>query len=336
MRILTLAVLCLITMSIQGQEIDSLSRTKEYPYVLPILGQKAYDRGINLPKPFSASVGSIFNKQGIVIRNFSMAFTQGDEIPDFDELKPISDLIQFGPSEGRINTLFARVEAWVLPFLSVGGYYGKVWGEQTISLVEPIEITSVTDIDGTYYGVNLVGIVPLGPVLLQGDYSWSWTTNERLDNPVMVRVSGLRLMKRFINKRTPNKFWAIWAGAQSQHLDSQTSGNINFGEALDLGPEDLERLDSRWEAYMMSPEWDALTPQEKVEASIAYNIVRDAASGLIDTTVHYRFEKRLEFEWNMVIGGTYVFNDHWSIRGEYGFLKNKQTLMLQLAYGFGF
>jgi hypothetical protein len=128
-KLLTLFCLSFLCLHLSGQELDSIqSRSKDYPYVLPILGQKAYDRGITLPLPFSASVGTIFNKQPIVLNNFSMAFTQGDEQQDFEELQPISDLIEFGPSTGRINTLFARVEAWVLPFLSVGAYYGKVWG----------------------------------------------------------------------------------------------------------------------------------------------------------------------------------------------------------------
>jgi hypothetical protein len=142
-------------------------------------------------------------------------------------------------------------------------------------------------------------------------------------------------MKRFVNKKDPNKFWAVWAGAQYQNLASQTSGKIGLGEALNLTPEDLEEFDMRWEEYTMSPEWDALSPAEKIRATAAYNIVRGAAENLADTTVHYKFDKRLRYEWNMVIGGTYVFNKHWAIRGEYGFLQEKQSLMFQVAYNFG-
>ncbi|WP_115462506.1 hypothetical protein [Winogradskyella aurantiaca] len=332
--ILLATLLCV--MGLNSQEVDTTSITKnEYPYVLPILGKKAYEKGYTLPLPFSASIGTIFNKQGIILENFRMAFTQGDEIPDFERLDPISELIQFGPSQGRINTLFGRIEAWVLPFISVGGYYGKVWGKQTITLLEPIAIESNTDINGQYYGINLVGVIPVGPVILQGDYSWSWTTNERLDKPVKVRVSGMRVMKRFVSKTNPSKFWAVWAGAQYQNLEGTTSGKIGLGEALDLTPEDIEEFDQQWEEYTMSPEWDALSLAEKTKATTAYNIIRNAATNLEDTTVYYQFDKRLEFEWNMVIGGTYVFNKHWAIRGEYGLLKSKQSLMFQVAYNFG-
>lgn len=337
MRIFT-TLFCMLMLfnSALAQELDSTKiESKDYPYVLPLLGQKAYDRGITLPLPFSASIGTIFNKQGIVLNNFSMAFTEGIEEPDFDELQPISDLVVFGPSEGRINTLFARVEAWVLPFLSVGAYYGKVWGEQTITLTSPIDISSTTDINGEYYGINLVGVAPLGPVLLQADYSWSWTTNERLDTPVEVRVSGIRLMKRFVNKKDPSKFWAVWGGAQFQNLASQTSGKIGLGEALNIGPDYLNELDARWEVFKTTDEWNSLNPIQKGLAESAFQRIRDGVENLGGTTVHYKFDKRLEFEWNMVLGGTYVFDKHWAIRGEYGFLKSKQSLMFQVAYNFG-
>lgn len=333
---LSLLLLFLSINLLVGQVADTTQIDRgEYPYVLPILGKKAYERGYNLPLPFSASVGTVYNKQGLVLDNFSMDFTKGDQAPNFDRLQPISDLVVFGPSEGRINTMFGRIEAWVLPFLSVGVYGGKVWGEQTIALTSPIEITSNTEIDGQYFGFNLVGVVPLGPVVLQGDYSWSWTTNERLDEAVLVKVSGMRLLKRFVSKKNPDSFFAFWGGAQFQNLADKTSGKIGLGEALNLTPEDIDEFDMRWEDYMMSPEWDTLTPSEKIRATAAYNIVRGAAEELSGTTVHYRFDKRLEFEWNMVIGANWAINKHWTIRGEYGFLKSKRSLMFNLAYGFG-
>ncbi len=307
----------------------------EYPYILPIWGDKAYERGIKLPLPFAASFGTIYNKQPIILENFSMAFTQGDEIPDFDALQPISDLIVFGPSEGRINTAFFRVESWILPFLSVGVYGGKVWGEQTITLTSPIEISSVTEIDGQYFGFNGVAFVPIGPLVFQADYSWSWTTNKRLDEPVLVKVSGMRLIKRFVNKTNPSKTLAIWGGAQFQNLASQTSGKIGLGEALNITPEDIADLDMRWDEYTMSPEWDALSPAEKLRQQAAYNLLRNGIDRLADTTVHYKFDKRLQYDWNMVLGGSYTFNDHWQIRGEYGFLQEKQSLMFQFVYSFG-
>ena len=64
-------------------------------------------------------------------------------------------------------------------------------------------------------------------------------------------------------------------------------------------------------------------------------IIRPGLEGLAGTTVYYKFKKRLEFEWNMLIGGTYQFNRHWAVRAEYGFLQSKQQLTFIATYNFG-
>jgi hypothetical protein len=320
-----------------AQDIDSSQIGKEYPYVLPFLGKQAYTRGYKLQLPFGIMANTVLNKQGIELDDFSMAFTnEPDEIPDFEELQPISDLIVFGPSEGSIATFSFRADAWILPFLSVGGYWGKVYGEQTITLTAPISIESVTDIRGEYYGLNLLGIVPLGPVALAADYSWSWTTNERLDKPVLVNVAGIRVIKRFVSKKDPDRFWAIWGGAQFQKLENQTSGKIDLDEALDIDEGKLEEIDQEWEEYKMSPAWDELSAQEKIQAELKFQIVRGALEGLSETTVHYKFNKKLEFPWNMLLGANFQLNPHWQFRAEYGFLQSKQQLMVSANYRFGF
>ena len=337
LRISIFSLGLLIMVSISGaQDIDSSQIGKEYPYVLPILGKKAYAKGYKLQLPFGIMANTIFNKQAIVLENFEMAFTQGDETPDFEELQPISDLIVFGPSEGEITTFNVRADAWILPFFAVGGYYGRIYGEQTITLTEPVPITSVTDIRGQYYGLNLLAVAPVGPVNLAVDYSWSWTTNERLDRPVRVEVSGIRIIKRFISKKNPDRFFAVWGGAQFQKLDNRTSGKIPLGEALDIDDGKLMEIDEAWEDYMMSPAWDALTPAEQIEAQLKFGIIRSTLENLSETTVHYKFDKRLKDPWNLLVGGQWQMNPHWQFRAEYGVLRSKQQLMLSANYRFGF
>ncbi len=104
--ILTTAVL-----AISAQTADTSKQVKgEYPYLLPILGKKAHDRGYKLPLPHGLSVGTIFTKQSIILDNFQFAFARGDEQPDFERFQPIADLVVFGPSEGRVNTLNFRFD----------------------------------------------------------------------------------------------------------------------------------------------------------------------------------------------------------------------------------
>ena len=335
MRISTLLLCLLITTIASGQTADTTSARGEYPYFLPILGKKAHDRGYKLQLPHGVSLGTIFTKQALILENFQFAFTGEGEEPDFEKFQPLADLIVFGPSEGRINTINVRFDTWVLPFFSIGGYYGRVWGEQTITLTAPIEISSVTDIEGQYYGLNLLAVAPVGPVVLAGDYSWSWTTNVRLDKPVRVKVAGLRVIKRFLSKKRDDRFWAVWVGTQYQNLASQTSGNIPLDEALDITDKNIEDLDMAWEDYKMSAEWEDLSPGEMIKYELAYQATREALEKLTETTVYYKFDKRLEKNWNLMFGGNFQINDRFQIRAEYGALKGKQQLMVQGTYRFG-
>jgi hypothetical protein len=337
----------LLIMPITGyaQDSDSIKTKEPYKYFLPILGKKAHDKGYTLPLPHGILVGTIFNKQGILLNDFEMAIAdEGSSSGDLDFVS-LDGILDFGPSEGRITTFNFRADTWILPFLNVSGIAGRIWGEQSISFsVAGSELfESVTDIEGQYYGFNVLAIVPLGPVNLAGDYSMTWTTNKRLDKPVLVKVGGLRLIKR-IKTNTPNRYVAVWGGAQSQNLDNQTSGNIAFDEALGITEEDKMNLDNHWNDVLndevvikQSPitgrdlYWSDLTPVEQQLRQSTYDLVR----GVADSNVFYKFTKQLEYDWNMTLGASYQHNERWGVKAEYGFLKAKQTFMLSLDYRFG-
>lgn len=343
--IVIISIFSILPFSNHAQELDTTKTRAPYKYALPILGKKAYEKGYNIPLPHGVLVGTIYNKQGIVLNDFEMAIAEPNT-PEGDlDFLSLEGILDFGPSEGRISTFNMRVDTWILPFLAVSGIAGRVWGEQSIrfSIVGSDFIESVTDIEGQYYGVNLLGIVPLGPINLAGDYSWTWTTNKRLDKPVQVKVAGIRVIKQ-IKMNKPDRFVAVWAGAQSQKLDNQTSGNIAFDEALGITEEDKTNLDNHWDSVLndevvvkQSPitgndlYWSDLSPFEQELRQGAYDLVR----GVVDSNVYYKFNKQLEYNWNMTLGFNYQHNKRWGLKMEYGFLKSKQTLMLAVDYRFG-
>jgi len=343
--IIVFLVLCMLPFSGYAQKLDSTKTREPYKYLFPILGKKAYEKGYDLPLPHGVLIGTIFNKQGIELNDFKMAIAEPGLSESELDFRSLDGILDFGPSEGRINTLNARIDTWVLPFFAVSGIFGKVWGEQTISfsVVGSDLIESVTDIEGQYYGINLLAIVPLGPINLAGDYSWTWTTNKNLDKPVLVKVAGIRVIKQ-IKTNTPHRYIAVWAGAQSQKLASQTSGNIAFDEALGITEEDKENLDNHWDSVLndevvvkQSPitgrdlYWSDLTMFEQELRQGTYNLVR----GAVDSNVYYKFNKQLVYDWNMTLGASYQHNKRWGLKAEYGFLKEKQTLMMSVDYRFG-
>jgi len=320
---LFIITLVFISLTAYSQGFDSTQIGGDYPYALPFLGQKSYERGYKLPLPHGVMANSIYTKQNIVLENFEMGFTQGSTPFDKDDYYDFSDIIVFGPSTVRILTLNARVDTWILPFLGVSGFLGGFTGQTTVSLIEPIPLTSVTEMYGKYYGFNVIGIAPLGPINLAGDFSWTWTTNNYLSKPVQVQVAGLRVIKNFAVGKKPDMFVGVWMGVQFQFLAAKTEGSIGLGEALDPDEEFHNNLD----------EWyGGLSDLEK---QLYGDKVYDAFENILTTTVHYRFDKRLEKNWNYLIGGQFQINRRWQLRAELGFIPGKYQAMVSMNYRFG-
>lgn len=323
-KILILILLgCLSFTNGIAQGFDSTQIGKEYPYVFPILGKKAYSKGYKLPLPHSIMMNTIFNKQNIVLENMELAFLPEGEPFDESQYIDFSDIIVFGPSTGRINTLSFRASTWLLPFLGLSFNYGEVWGEQVIRLEAPISIESVTNIEGRYYGLDLLTVIPAGPVNVALNWAPSWTTNKRLNDPVRVDVVSGRVIYNFPVGKKPDRFLGLWFGAQYQRLAATTEGKIPLEEALDPNGEFQVKVDN-W--------YDGLTPLEK---QLYGDRVKNAFDNIFDSVVYYRFDKRLEEDFNLLFGGQYQFNRKWQIRGEYGAINSKQQLLLSLNYSFG-
>ncbi|WP_075604047.1 hypothetical protein [Saccharicrinis aurantiacus] len=322
-KLITVLALLISITSIYSQGIDSTQVGKEYPYILPILGQKSYERGYKLPKPFGVMLNSIFTKQNIVLENFMLDFVKSGETPD---LKDLSDIIDFGPSTVKVLTANARADVWILPFLSLGGYYGRFTSETRISLEKPLELNAKSESDGAYWGFNVLAVAPLGPINLGVDYSWSWSQNELLDKPVLVNVAGVRFIKNWGIKNKSDMFVGAWAGAQFQFLDAGTVGNVRLADVIDVEGGARQDLD----------DWYGSIENPNELHDYLYNKMNEGLDDLENTTVHYQFDKRLERNWNFIVGGQWQINRDWQIRTEAGFLPGKYQVMISANYRFGF
>ncbi|WP_281613034.1 hypothetical protein [Flammeovirga sp. SubArs3] len=309
--------------TVKAQGFDSTQIGKEYPYILPILGKKAYAKGYKLPKPFGIMANSIFTKQNIVLENFAMDFVSLGEEP---ELVDLSSIIDFGTSKVKVLTANARIDAWILPFLSVGGYYGRFKSETTIALEKPLKLNAQSNSDGAYWGFNFLVVAPLGPINLGVDYSWSWSDNNLLDKPVLVNVAGIRAIRNWPIRNKPDMFIGAWVGAQFQFLDAKTSGQVRLGDVIDIdggARQDLE-------------DWYQAIEDPSSLHDYLYNKIDESLDDVENTTVYYEFDKRLEKNWNLVVGGQWQINREWQIRTEAGFLPGKYQIMLSGNYRFGF
>lgn len=323
-RIITVFVCaCIFMGSAKSQGFDSTQIGKEYPYHLPILGGKAYKKGYKLPLPIGVMANYIYTNQSIVLENFEM-FVQrpGTGVPADGDFYDLSEFIVFGPSDVEINTINFRGDVWLLPFFSVGGYYGMYEGQTTVVLEEPLPIKSTTENRGAYWGFNMLAVAPVGPINIAADFSWSWSQNNLLNKPVLVNVAGLRCIKNIPLKKK-DMFIGVWAGAQFQFLDAKTEGKIALQDALNPGDNFQQDLDD-W--YNGLEDW-----QKAIYGDNIYEGVQE----LTESTIHYKFDKRLERNWNFVFGGQWQINRRVQFRTELGFIKNKQQVMASLNYRFG-
>ncbi len=311
---------------------DSLKQVK-YDNVFPIWGQKAYEKGFDIPYPTGLMVNYIYIKQGIVVENLRIGLlTENLDIP----LTGV-DFIEFGNNYSTANTVMVRPDVWVFPFLNVYGIFGFGTSSTEVNITAPIELKSVVDQNVRTSGFGLTAAGGLGPVWIAVDGNITWTKPELLDKPVKVNTFGIRFGHNFVSKTKPYRNFGIWVGAMKASLSSNTVGQIKMKDAL---PQEVfDRADQIAADYY---EWynslDPNKPLDKIKIEKADQILTpiveriESADG--EAIIRYGIDKRVKQEWNGLIGAQYQFNKKWMLRTEAGIVGDRKSVLLSLNYRF--
>jgi len=271
----------------QQAYIDSLKQV-EYNYIFPILGQKAYSNGFDIPYP----VGLMGN---FYATNF-------------------------------------RPDIWIFPFLNVYGLFGYGSSTTEVNIAAPVEMKSVVAQNMSTTGVGVMGAFGLGPLWLSVDANWTWTKPELLEDPVKVKVLGLRLGKSFVFKSHPERNFAIWAGGMRARMGSSTVGEIKMSDAIPQ--ETWDRVDEIVDNYYVW--YNDLDPGMKVIVDNTpfpdFIDALDSREG--NTIVRYGMDKRPAEEWSVVVGGQFQVNKHWQIRTEGGIIGDRKSFLASVNYRF--
>ncbi len=310
------------------QYTDSLKNV-EYNYVLPILGQGAYKRGFDIPYPMGVMLNGIWMDQGIDISNMKLGLlTDNKDIP----LTDVDEFIGFGDNRNTTYGVNVRPDLWIFPFLNVYGLFGYGTSITEVNLVAPVELKSIVEQNVSTAGVGVMGAFGIGPVWLSVDANWTWNKPELLDDPVLVRVLGLRLGKTWTFKSRPDRNIAVWVGAMRLHMKSETVGAVTMKDALPS--ETWERLDEIVNNY---DQWyDGLHDRvkERVDETALPDIVDSMRDADGSSTIRYGMDKQTVDKWNGVIGMQYQHNKHWMLRTEAGVIGDRKSFMLSLNYRF--
>ena len=306
---------------------DSLKQV-EYNYTFPILGQGAYKKGFDIPYPAGIMGNYMWLKQNIVIDNLQLGLKNDErDIPLTDV-----NFIQFGDNVNTSYSLNVRPDLWILPFLNVYGILGYGESNTEVNIVAPIEFLSIVDQSLNTAGFGVMGAGGIGPIWFSVDANWTWSKPALLDSPVLVNVLGLRMGHTFKFKNKPERNIALWAGAMSMKMSSETSGEIKLIDALP--PDVWERKDEIVDNYYDWYDNEATIPQKKVADQILTPIVEkiDEADG--ESIIRYGMDKQVEQQWNGTIGAQFQLNKRWMLRSEVGFMGNRKSILASLNYRF--
>ena len=311
---------------------DSLKQVK-YDNVFPIWGQKAYQKGFDIPYPTGIMVNYFYVKQGLIIDNLRLGLlTDNQDIP----LTGV-DFIEFGNNYSTANTVMVRPDVWVLPFLNAYGIFGYGNSTTEVNLTFPFELQSVVDQSVQTSGFGLTAAGGLGPVWIAIDGNITWTKPELLDKAVKVTAFGMRFGHNFVNKSKPYRNFGIWVGAMKATLSSETIGQIKMKDVLP--PEVFDRADEiASEYYNWLGSLNPNNPADAIKIEKANQILTplveriEAADG--EAIVRYGLDKSLKQAWNGLIGAQFQWNKNWIIRTEAGIIGDRKSYMLSLNYRF--
>lgn len=337
--------------------LDSL-KVAEYPYTLPIWGEKATQKGYQLPYSAGVSVNYFWQESEITIDNLEVGFNNGP-------LYNLDQIIRFNKSSVEASAVNIRPDIWLFPFLNIYGILGKVQTSTTIDAgvwvpdadnnwSQIASFGSKANFEGTTFGLGMTPTIGIGGGWLALDMNVAWTDISALEKPAVSFIFGPRLGKTFkFNK--PESNIAVWAGGFRVHLNSGTTGSLALSDVLSLDgaqakvDQGLATIDEK--QTQVDDWWNGLSNAEQAKPSNkakyqTANRALDTAGNLLNgidgalstaetSTVQYSLEKAPKDMWNFIVGTQYQYNRHFMLRAECGFLGTRTQFMTSLQYRFG-
>lgn len=230
---LFVALVCVLSVLAPGQNLaaqvhqDSSEVSQEKPFFLPLMGDKARERGYKLPRALGAGINFIFLNRPTEITAVEAGINNTG-------LNPVSYL-SFPSAVASVRTVMARVDAWLLPFLNIYGLGGYIWNTTRLEVdvdlpdARGTEIETTGDLEGPTYGAG---------VTLAGGYKWLFASAD-----FNVTYSNLNELSTFIAKlysvrlgwngklegKTPARFYT---GAEYWDTKRTIAGSIAVGDGL--------------------------------------------------------------------------------------------------------
>ena len=162
---------------------------------LPLLGEEATKRGIELPLPFGSGLVFYHLDRDIDITDVRLGVNGA----------PPTSVSQFAhlSSTSRVNNLNAKLDAWILPFVNVYAVAGYVWNESDTRIdveLPPLlpggptrrrQLTVPTEIQGSVGGLGITLAGGYGPYFMIYDANFD-QADLGFDNRFKAVITSIR------------------------------------------------------------------------------------------------------------------------------------------------
>ncbi|GAA0879195.1 hypothetical protein GCM10009119_21630 [Algoriphagus jejuensis] len=340
----------------QKRVIDSV-KMAEYPYALPILGDKATGAGFELPYSAGVSAQYFWQQSDLILENMMVGFNNG-------QMYDVDEIIRFNKAVATASALTVRPDIWLFPFLNIYGILGKSQASTDIgfglwlpdgdnNFTEVLSASTLVEFKATSFGLGMTPTIGIGGGFMALDMNVVWTDVPQLSKPAKTFVFGPRFGKNF--KLPDDKAVTMWVGGFRVHLNSETNGSMSLSEVfpdgslggkVDAGFEKVENaqnsVDTWWNGLSQAEQNNPVNKAKHNKANQVLDtastilVAADAALSTIgSSTVQYSMDKRPKDMWNFLVGGQYQFSKHFMVRAEAGFLASRTQVMTGVQYRFG-
>ena len=341
---------------IQFPKSDTTTVTTEYPYVLPIWGQKVTDKNIDLQLPFGLNVNYVYNQMTLELTHFSMNFYDGKNLDDI--INP--GTLNFTETVATAQGVNVRADAWVLPFLNIYGMYSKNSGSTKVSfqpqvvehnlgpngnmkeiktLENPIELDPVMFSTNTG-GVGATTVYGWDDYFISVDGNMTWSTSDLLEETVTFFVGSARVGRRVAFKNGMKLSFYFGAMYRDFVNKENNTGSLGVPE-LDAGM--VKAVDA---LLVINQEqidfWEGMPDaapgkDDKLDELNQRNNSLTSAKGRIENAnaINYSIKKEIINNWSTQIGFNYEINKNFMYRAELGYRDGQKFFMTGLQYRFG-
>lgn len=247
---------------------DSL-KVSDYPYLLPIGGEKVVQMGFDLPYSAGFSMQYINQKSDIKLENLMVGFNHG-------EMFELNEIAQFNNVTATTNGINIRPDVWLFPFLNVYGIFARTSNKTNVdfgvylpgdfiisdgnldwSWQKVIDMQTEANFEATTFGFGMTPTVGVGGGFFALDMNWTWSDIAELDKPASIFVFGPRIGKSFQFGK-PQQNLSVWVGGFRVKMGSSTKGSLEIADlfpdwdtkietGLDKVEEGQQQIDEWWD-----------------------------------------------------------------------------------------